>query len=153
MEKREEFNTKLKEAMKSKSKIAVSTIRLILAALKDRDISARSKGKADGIEDSEILSMLQSMIKQRREASKIYIDAGREELAEQEDSEIKVIEEFLPQQLNIEQITEEVQKIIKEIGANEIKDMGKIMAILKSRFTGEIDMSKADGLVKEYFKL
>ncbi|MCK5284871.1 MAG: GatB/YqeY domain-containing protein [Alphaproteobacteria bacterium] len=153
MEKREEFNTKLKEAMKSKSKIAVSTIRLILAALKDRDISARSKGKADGIEDSEILSMLQSMIKQRREASKIYIDAGREELAEQEDSEIKVIEEFLPQQLNIEQITEEVQKIIKEIGANEIKDMGKIMAILKSRFTGEIDMSKAGGIVKEYFKL
>ncbi len=149
MEKREEFNAKLKEAMKSKDKIATSTIRLILAALKDRDISARSKGKADGIEEAEILSMLQTMIKQRRESAKIYMEAGRVELAEQEDTEVKVIEGFLPQQLSDAQVAEEIGKIIEELGAEGIKDMGKVMGALKSGFAGQIDMGKAGSAVKQ----
>ncbi len=149
MEKREEFNAKLKEALKQKDTIAVSTIRLILAALKDRDIAARSKGQADGIDETEILSMLQSMIKQRKESAKVYMEAGREELAEQEDKEIEVIESFLPQQLSDNDVVQEVQKIIEEVGAQGIKDMGKVMGVLKSRFAGQIDMGKAGGIVKE----
>lgn len=149
MEKREEFNAALKEALKAKDETAVSTIRLILAALKDRDISARGQGKSDGVDESEILSMLQSMIKQRNESIKTYRDAGREELAEREENEIKVIERFLPAQLDESQLSEEVEKIVAEVGAESIKDMGKVMAELKSRFAGQIDMGKAGGLVKE----
>lgn len=149
MEKREEFNSGLKEALKKQDKLATSTIRLILAALKDRDISARGDGNADGIDEKEILSMLQSMIKQRKDSIKMYEDAGRVELAQQESDEIKVIETFLPAQLDEEQVAEEITKIIAETGAESIKDMGKVMGALKSRFAGQIDMGKAGGLVKE----
>lgn len=149
MEKREEFNTRLKEAVKSRDEIATSTIRLILAALKDRDITARGQGKADGVDESEVLSMLQSMVKQRKEAAKTYSDAGREDLADREEEEIKVIESFLPQQLDDTQMAQEIETIVGEIGAEGIKDMGKVMAELKSRFAGQIDMGKASNLVKE----
>ncbi|MCB1531543.1 MAG: GatB/YqeY domain-containing protein [Alphaproteobacteria bacterium] len=149
MEKREEFNSGLKTALKNQDKIAVSTIRLILAALKDRDISARGEGRSEGINEAEILSMLQSMIKQRKDSIKMYEEAGRMELAQQEADEIKVIESFLPKQLDEEQVKAEVEALIAELDAQSVKDMGKVMAELKVRFAGQIDMGKAGGLVKE----
>jgi len=149
MDKRSELNTAMKEAMKSKNQTALSTIRLINAALKDRDIAARGKGKADGVDESEILSMLQSMIKQRQESAKTYCDAGREELAEREEAEIDVIKGFLPQQLGEDEVKAAIEKIIADTGAESIKDMGKVMGVLKGEFAGQIDMGKAGGLVKE----
>ncbi len=149
MEKREEFGDALKVALKSQDKVSVSTIRLIMAALKDRDITARGKGKADGVEEPEILSMLQSMIKQRHESVKTYRDANREDLAQREEEEIEVISRFLPQQLDEGKVVEEIESLITEIGAEGVKDMGRVMAELKSRFAGQIDMGKASGLVKE----
>ncbi|MCB1720612.1 MAG: GatB/YqeY domain-containing protein [Rhodospirillales bacterium] len=148
MEKREEFTAALKESLKAKDQTAMSTIRLILAALKDRDIAARGQGKADGIEESEILSMLQTMIKQRQEAAKIYCDAGREELAEREEAEIEVIQKFMPVQLGEEEVAKAVEKIIDDTGATGIKDMGKVMGALKSQYAGQIDMGKAGAIVK-----
>ena len=148
MDKRSEFNAALKEALKEKDQIAMSTIRLILAALKDRDIVARGQGQADGIEESEILSMMQSMIKQRQESAKTYCDAGREELAEREEAEIEVIQKFLPKQLSEEEVSEIIGTLIEETGASDIKDMGKIMGRLKGEYAGQIDMGKAGGLVK-----
>lgn len=149
MEKREKFSAALKVAMKNKDQTAISTIRLILAALKDRDISARSHGKADGVDEAEILSMLASMIKQRQESAKIYCDAGREELAEREEAEIEVIQGFMPRQLDESEVGAAISTLIEELGASGIKDMGKVMAVLKTRYAGQIDMSKAGGLVKE----
>ncbi len=148
MDIRAEFNAALKEALKNKDQTAMSTIRLILAALKDRDIAARGQGKADGIDDNEILSMLQSMIKQRQESAKIYCDAGREELAEREESEIEVIQRFLPKQMSDDDVSAAIDKIIGDTGAADIKDMGKVMGVLKSEYAGQLDMSKASGLVK-----
>ena len=149
MEKREEFNTSLKEALKAKDLVATSTIRLILAALKDRDIASRGQGKADGISEAEILSMLQSMIKQRKESAKIYSDAGRDDLAEREMSEIEIIERFLPAQMDDAQVAKIIEKLIAETGATGIKDMGKVMGVLKTQYAGQIDMGKAGGIVKE----
>lgn len=149
VEKREEFNAALKTALKDKDQTAISTVRLILAALKDRDISARGAGKGDGIDESEILSMLQSMIKQRQESAKVYCDAGREELAEREEAEIEVIQKFLPQQLSEEEVGAAIDKIIRETEASDIKDMGKVMGILKSEYAGQVDMGKASGMVKQ----
>ena len=148
MNKREEFNAELKKALKNKDQTAMATIRLILAALKDRDIAARSRGLADGIDDTEILSMLQSMIKQRQESAKTYCDAGREELAEREEAEIEVIQTFLPKQLSDADVESAIETIITETQAADIKDMGKVMGVLKERYAGQIDMSKASGLVK-----
>ena len=149
MEKREEFSNALKEALKAKDQIATSTIRLMLAALKDRDISARGQGKADGIAESEILSMLQGMIKQRKESAKIYSDAGRHDLAEREEAEIVVIEGFLPKQIDASEVSSIIEKLIAEVGAKDIKDMGKVMNVLKTKYAGQIDMAKAGGVVKE----
>lgn len=149
MDKRSEFNAALKDAMKEKDQTALATVRLILAVLKDRDISARGQGKADGIDEKEILSMLQSMIKQRQESAQTYCDAGREELAEREEAEIEVIQRFLPEQLGDNEISEAIDKIIEETGASDIKDMGKVMGVLKTDFAGQIDMGKAGALVKE----
>jgi hypothetical protein len=146
--KREEFNTALKEALKGKDQVAMSTIRLITAAMKDRDIAARSSGNMDGISEAEILSMLQSMIKQRQESAKTYRDAGREELAEREEAEIKVIERFLPKQMSEDEVSAAIDKIIADVGAHDIKDMGKVMGQLKSEYAGQIDMAKAGGMVK-----
>lgn len=149
MSKREEFSAALKEALKAKDQVAMSTIRLILAALKEKDIAARQTGNAEGVEEPEILSLLQSMIKQRKESSKTYSDAGRPELAEREDAEIVVIETFLPQQMGEAEVSSAIEGVIQELGASDIKDMGKVMAALKSRFAGQMDMGKASGLVKE----
>lgn len=149
MTKREEFSTRLKEAMKNKDQITLSTVRLIQAALKERDINARGTGNPDGISEAEILSMLQSMIKQRVESAKTYRDAGRPELAEREEAEIKIIESFLPKQMSDNEVGQAIEDIIKEVGAGGIKDMGRVMAALKERYAGQMDMGKAGGTVKQ----
>lgn len=149
MEKREEFNESLKTAMKSKNQTAISTIRLILAALKDRDITARSQGRAEGLDETEILSMLSSMIKQRQESAKVYCDAGREELAEREEAEIEIIQSFMPRQLTESEVEATIVSVIEELGASGIKDMGRVMGALKTRYAGQIDMGKTGGLVKD----
>lgn len=148
MSKREDFNSALKEALKSKDQVALSTIRLIMAALKDRDITARGRGQAEGIDDAEILSMMQSMVKQRQESSKTYRDNGRPELAEREEEEIVVIQKFLPTQMSEEESSKAIEEIIAETGADNIKDMGKVMAVLKTKYAGQLDMAKAGGMVK-----
>lgn len=145
---REELSATLKDALKSKDQIKMATVRLILAALKDRDIAARGNGK-DEISDNEILSMLQSMIKQRKESAKTYADAGRQELADREEAEIKVIEGFLPKQMSDSEVDAVISQIITETGASDIKDMGKVMGELKSKYAGQIDMARAGGLVKD----
>lgn len=146
---RQRLNEALKEAMKAKEQRAVSTVRLILAALKDRDIAARGKGNMDGISDDEILSLLQTMIKQRHEAIALYEQGGRLELAEQEAEEITVIERFMPKQLSEAEIKDAVGVIIGEVGATGLKDMGRVMAELRARYAGCMDFAKASALVKE----
>ena len=145
---RDEFTTALKESLKNKDQVAMSTIRLITAAMKDRDIAARGSGNMDGIADAEILSMMQSMIKQRQESSKTYREHDRAELADREEEEIKVIERFLPQQMSAEETDKAISDIIAEVDASSIKDMGKVMNELKTRFAGQLDMAKAGGAVK-----
>ena len=146
---RTRLNEALKEAMRAKNPRAVSTLRLILAALKDRDIAARGRGVTDGINEEEILSMLQTMIKQRREAIALYEQGGRLELAEQEREEIGIIETFLPKQFDDAEVRNVVAAVIADIGATGIKDMGRTMAELRSRYAGQMDFGKASGYVKE----
>lgn len=146
---RQRLSDALKDALKSKDQVGVSTIRLILAALKDRDIAARSKGNMDGIGEDEILGLLQGMIKQRQESIGLYEKGGRLELAEQEKNEIVVIERFLPKQMSEAEMAAAVREAIEEAGAQSIKDMGKVMAALKSRHAGQMDFSKASALVKQ----
>ncbi len=146
---RTRLNDALKQAMLAKNQRAVSTVRLILAALKDRDIAARSRGVTDGIEEAEILSMLQTMIKQRNESIGLYEQGGRLELAEQEREEIAVIEGFLPRQMSEEEVRAAVQEAVADTGASCIKDMGKVMAELKARHAGRMDFAKAGGVVKQ----
>ena len=138
----------LKIAMKAKEQHTVGTVRLIMAALKDRDIAARSKGNQDGINDDEILSMLQSMIKQRRESIVMYEKGGRAELAEQEAAEIGIIQTFLPEQMDEAAVSAAVQEAIGDLSATSLKDMGKVMGALKEKFAGQMDFSKASAQVK-----
>lgn len=149
VDKRSEFSAALKKALKNKDEVAVATIRLILAALKDRDITVREKGVADGVDDEAILLMLQSMIKQRQESSKTYSDAGRFDLAEREEAEVDVIRGFLPQQLSDAEVSEVIDSLIEKLGAKNIKDMGKVMGVLKSEYAGRVDMGKAGAVAKE----
>ena len=143
------LNNALKSAMKDKEALAVSTLRLIQAAVKDRDIAARTKGYTDGISDDEILSLLQSMIKQRNESIKAFKKGGRMELVEQEAGEIAVIERFLPDQMSDDEIEKEVDAVIAEFDALTLKDMGKVMGALRERFPGSMNFSKASGFLKE----
>jgi len=145
---RQRLNDALKTAMLSKDARSVSTVRLILAALKDRDIAARPRGLADGIPEEEILSMLQSMMKQRRESISLYEQGGRLELAQQEAEEIAIIEKFLPAQFSEAEVAEAVKTVIAEIGAQGLKDMGRTMAALKERYAGQMDFTKASATVK-----
>ncbi len=149
MDKRSEINAALKDSLKNKDKIKSSTVRLIMAALKDRDITAREKGNAEGVSDDEVLMMLQSMIKQRQESSAIYSDAGRCDLAEREEQEIDVIREFMPKQLSEDEVIAIIDSLIEKMGASSIKDMGKIMGVLKADYAGQVDMAKAGGLAKK----
>ena len=145
----ERFTEALKEAVKSQDKVRVSTLRLITAAVKDRDIAARSADSGDGVTDEQILEILAKMVKQRQEASATYEEAGRIELAEQERAEIIIIEEFLPQQLSEEEVGAAVAAAIAELNADSLKDMGKVMGCLKGKYAGQMDFGKASALVKE----
>lgn len=146
---REKFQEQLKQAMHAKDDTAVSTLRLIIAAMKDRDIAARSKGNWDGIKDDEILSMLQSMVKQRQESIKMYEVGKRQDLADREAAEIRIIETFLPKQLSETEVRALIDQSIKAVGAAGLKDMGKVMAEMKAKYAGQLDFSKASGWVKE----
>ena len=139
----------LKTAMKEKDGRSVSTLRLILAALKDRDIAARGKGNQDGVSDDEVLGLLQSMIKQRRESIEHYEKGGRMELAQGEAEEIAVIEGFLPEQMSEDEIATVITGVLGEVGAESLKDMGKVMTALKEQFAGQMDFGKASAMVKE----
>jgi uncharacterized protein YqeY len=147
------FRTKLsdalKDAMRAKEARAVSTLRLILAALKDRDIAARGKGKSEGIGDEDILDLLQKMVRQRRDSIELFEKGGRQDLANKEAEEIEVIQRFLPKQLDPDQVQGAVQEVIEELGAATIKDMGRVMAALKQRYAGRMEFGKASALVKE----
>ena len=146
---RNEINSAMKEAMKEKAQLRLSTLRLINAAIKDRDIAARAEGVEQGVDDSEILAILGKMTRQRQESAKTYEEAGRLDLSERELSEIQVIEYFLPRQLNGDEIEIEVTKVIDEQGASSIRDMGRVMACLKERFTGQMDFGSVGSIVKK----
>jgi uncharacterized protein YqeY len=144
---REKFSSELKAAMKAGEKRRVDTIRMIMAALKDKDIEARGQGKAVSGED--ILALLQKMVKSRKESLEIYEKAGRTDLATQESEEIAVIHSFLPQQLTDAEVEQAISSAIAETGAASIKDMGRVVAALKGKYAGRMDFGKASALVKE----
>ena len=144
---REMFASSLREALKAKDTRRVSTIRLIQAAVKDRDIANRGAGK-DPVCDDDIMQILAKMIKQREESARIYEDAARLELAQQEREEIEVIRSFLPQQLSDDDVREACKRVVEETGASGLRDMGKCMNALKSEFAGQMDFAKASGVVK-----
>lgn len=144
---RDAINSSLKESMKAGDKLRLGTLRLVNAALKDRDIEARGQGR-DPLSDDEILGLLTKMVKQREESAKVYEEAGRAELATQERQEIVVIQSFLPKQMTEAEAEAAVGAVIAEIGAAGLKDMGRTMAALKERYTGTMDFTKASTLVK-----
>lgn len=146
---RNELNDALKNALRNKDQRCLATIRLILAALKDRDICARGRGNTEGVDDAEILDMLQSMIKQRRDSISMYEQGGRCELAEREQEEIDVIRRFMPEQLGEDDVRGAVTEIIAELEASSLKDMGRVMASLKERYSGRMDFSQASAVVKD----
>jgi uncharacterized protein YqeY len=146
---REQFTTALKESMKAGDQRRVSTVRMIMAALKERDIDARGKGNPKGIEDGDIQRMLQGLVKQRREAIELYKQGKRPELAQKEEEEIAVIETFLPKQMSDTEAEAAIKQAIAAVGAASVKDMGKVMAALKEKYSGQLDLSKAGGIVKK----
>ncbi len=144
---RNRISETLKEAMKAKDTKRVSTLRLVNAAINERDIALRGKGK-DKADEEEVLDILTKMVKQREESSRMYREAGREELEEQELTEIEIIREFLPQQLSSEEAEAAVTEIIAETGAESLRDMGKVMGLLKERYRGQLDMGVVGPMVK-----
>ncbi|MEM9638414.1 MAG: GatB/YqeY domain-containing protein [Pseudomonadota bacterium] len=148
MELRAKVSTALKQAMKDKAADRLSTLRLINAAIKDKDIAARAEGNEDGVGEAEVLSILGKMSKQRLESARAYEEGGRLDLAERERSEIKVIEEFLPQQLSEAEAEQAVSEAVAEVGADSIRDMGKVMAVLKAKYTGQMDFGSVGPKVK-----
>jgi len=146
---RERFNTELKEAMKAKEQRRLATLRLILAGLKERDIANRSESSREGISEEEILSLLAKMVKQREESAAAYDSGGRPELARSERDEIDIIRRFMPKQLSGDEMKVAIEGVVAETGAASIKDMGKVMGLLKERFSGQMDFAKAGAAVKE----
>ncbi|HEX4569654.1 MAG TPA: GatB/YqeY domain-containing protein [Dongiaceae bacterium] len=146
---RQRLNDALKEAMKARDQRSVSTLRLVLAQLKDRDIAARPAGNASGIGEGEIEEMLVKMVKQRQESIVLYKQGNRPDLVQQEEEEIAVIERFMPKQLDEAEAAAAAEAAIAETGAQSIKEMGKVMAKLKERFAGRMDFAKAGALVKQ----
>lgn len=144
---REDINAALKEAMKAHDPRRVSTLRLVNAALKNADIEARGQGKA-ALGDADVVAVLQKMVKQRQESVDLYEKGGRAELAAQEREEIEVISAYLPKQLSAEETEAAVRAVIAETGAAGMKDMGKVIAVLRERHAGQLDMGKASGIVK-----
>ena len=145
---RERLSTSLKEAMRAKDATRLMTLRLINAAIKDRDIDARADGNETGVPDDVLLAILSKMVKQRQESARAYEEGGRLELAEQELSEITIVEEFLPRQLTAEETEQVIADAIAESGANSIRDMGKVMGVLKAKYTGQLDFGKVGGFLK-----
>ena len=148
MDMRSRLNEALKTAMKQKEAQRLSTLRLINAAIKDRDIALRGEGKDDEVSDDEILAILGKMVKQRQESARAYEEGGRLELAEKELAEVEIIEEFLPRQLSEDEVETAVSEAITAVGAEGIRDMGKVMGVLKSKFTGQMDFGKVGPMVK-----
>ncbi|MEM9967748.1 MAG: GatB/YqeY domain-containing protein [Pseudomonadota bacterium] len=138
----------VKQAMKDQAAKRLSTLRLVTAAIKDKDIALRSEGRDSGTTEDEILALLGKMVKQRLEAARAYDDAGRVELAEAERGEIAVIEEFLPRQLEDAEVTAAIDEAIKSTGATTLRDMGKVIGLLKSHYTGRMDFGRVGPLVK-----
>lgn len=148
---RDQINVALKVAMKARESLKTSTLRLINAAIKDRDIAARGNGGRDLVGDEEILEILSKMVKQRRESLGIYEEAGRDDLAERESKEIDIITEFLPKQMDDAEIKVACEAIVSEIKAEGLKDMGKIMGALKAKYTGQMDFGKASKIIRGLF--
>ena len=149
MDLRTRIGSALKDAMKAKDADRLSTLRLINAAIKDRDIALRGEGREDGVTEGEVLQILGKMVKQRQESARAYEEGGRLELSEKERAEIVVIEEFLPRQLSEAEVSAAVDKVIAATGAEGIRDMGKVMGELKARYTGQMDFGAVGPLVKE----
>ena len=145
---RERINAALKEAMKAKDAGRLSTLRLISAAIKDREIAARGDGEESVIGDDEVLAILGKMVKQRQESARQYEEGGRLELAEKERGEISVIEDFLPRQLDDAEVDAAITSAMAEVGAESIRDMGKVMGALKSKYTGQMDFGAVGPMVK-----
>lgn len=148
MQLRDRIAIALKEAMKAREAERLSTLRLISAAIKDRDIALRGEGREEA-GDGELLAILGKMVKQRQESARAYEEGGRVELAEKERAEIGVIEEFLPRQLGAEEVTQAIDAAVAEVGAASIRDMGKVMAALKARYTGQMDFGAVGPMVKD----
>ena len=147
---RDRLKIMLTTSLKAGEKRRVATVRLILAAIKDRDIATRTEGQGAGVSDEEILSILQKMVKQRRESTVLYQEGGRLELAAQEEEEILIIEEFLPEQIGDDELAAAVAAIVAETGATSLKNMGGVMALLKERYAGRMDFARAAGQVKSH---
>jgi uncharacterized protein YqeY len=148
---REKINDDLKTAMKAGEKVRVGTLRLINAAIKSADIDARPSGK-DKVDEAGVLAVLAKMIKQRRDSIEQFVAGGRQELADKEAAEIKVIEAYLPKQMDVAEAKAAIAAVITEVGAASQKDMGKVMAALKARYAGQMDFGKASAAVKELLK-
>jgi hypothetical protein len=149
---RENIKVSLDESLKKRDDIATSTMRLILAAIKDSDIEFRTKKKGDLISDLDILNLLQNMIKQRKESVTIYSKAGRLDLKKREEREIEIINSFLPQQITSSKLEELILKSIEEIGCSSIKDLGKLISYLKGEYPGQMDMKEVADLAKKNLK-
>lgn len=145
---RDDINDSLKDALKARDSRRAATLRLINAAIKDRDIAARGEGK-DQISDDDILALLQKMVKQREESIAVYTKAGRDDLVEQEEAEIVIIKDYLPKPLGDEEVSAEIDAAIAETGAEGLRDMGKVVGALKAKFPGRIDFGKASRIVKD----
>ena len=145
---REKINKQFNTALKSQNKTLVSTLRLVLAAIKEREIANRTKDKKDAVSDAEIIKVLRKMKKQRQDSMDLYKKGGREELSEVEEAEIKVIDSFLPKQLSDEETKKICKEIIQSLGVSSLKDMGKIMGSLKQKYSDSIDFSKVNVIVK-----
>ena len=145
---RETIAEALKEALKNKDKLRTGTLRLVNAAIQDRDIANRGAGK-DPVGDDEILQILTKMVKQREESAKAFEDGARPELAAQERAEIAIVKDFLPAQMSADEVRAAAQGAIAETGAQGLRDMGRVMAVLKERYPGRLDFGKASALVKE----
>ena len=144
---REELQKALKESMLNKDTDTVSAVRLIIAGMKEKDVDARGKGLKEA-SDAELMSMMQSMIKQRNDSIKMYVDGKREDLAAKERKEISIIERFLPKQMSDAEIETAIRGVIAETGAASMKDMGKVMGALKAKYAGQLDFGKASGMIK-----
>lgn len=146
---RERITKDMKEAMKARDTQRLSTMRLVMAAVKDRDIASRGDDGSDGVSEADILSILDKMIRQREDSARTYEEAGRLELAEQERAESKIIAEYLPKQLSPDEVGAAVEAAMAEVGASSIRDMGKVMGALKAKYTGQMDFGKVGGEVKK----